>query len=460
MFAAKTYCERRNRLKKQIKSGLIVLFGNDESPMNYPDNAYHFRQDSTFLYFFGLDNPGLAAVIDIDENREIILGNELTIDDIVWMGAQMSLAEKSRLVGIDRTAPSAYLAEMVAAARKKKRPIHFLPPYRPENKIKLFELLGIVPEKIKESASLELIQAVVAQRIYKSNEEIEEIEKAANISVDMHIAAMKMAKPGMIEREIAAEVQRIAQAAGGQIAFPIILTINGQTLHNHFHGNTLKSGDMVLCDFGAETNLHYCADLSSTFPVDPKFTARQREIYNITLAVHNAAIAALKPGVKFKDVHLAACKKIAEGMKGLGLMKGSIDDAVAAGAHAMFFPCGTGHMMGLDVHDMEDIGEIYVGCDGQPKSSQFGLKSLRLTRELQPGFVLTIEPGINFIPELIDKWRAEKRFGDFLDYSKLELYKTFGGIRNEENFLITKDGYRLLGKKKPKDIEEVEALRG
>jgi Xaa-Pro aminopeptidase len=460
MFAAKTYCERRNRLKKQIESGLIVLFGNDESPMNYPDNAYHFRQDSTFLYFFGLDSPGLVAVIDIDENREIILGNELTIDDIVWMGAQPSLAEKSHLVGVNNTAPAIRLAEIVTVAQAKKRPIHFLPPYRSENKIKLFELLGIVPARLKESVSLELIKAVVAQRIYKSKEEIEEIDKAANISVDMHLAAMKMAKPGMIEREIAAEVQRIAQAAGGQIAFPIILTINGQTLHNHFHGNTLKSGDMVLCDFGAETELHYCADLSSTFPVDLKFTARQREIYAISLSVHDAAIANLRPGVKFKEVHLAACKKIVEGMKSLGLMKGNVDDAVAAGAHAMFFPCGTGHMMGLDVHDMEDIGETYVGYDGEPKSTQFGLKSLRLARELQPGFVLTIEPGIYFIPELIDKWRAEKRFGDFLDYSKMELYKTFCGIRNEENFLITQDGYRLLGKKKPKSIEEVEALRG
>ncbi len=460
MFAAKTYCARRDQLKKQIKSGLIILLGNDESPMNYPDNAYHFRQDSTFLYFFGLDSPGLVGVIDIDENRETILGNELTIDDIVWMGAQPSLAEKSRQVGVENTAPAVHLSEIVNKALKGKRQIHFLPPYRSENKIKLFELLGIAPSRLGESISVELIRAVVAQRNFKSAEEIEEIERAADISVDMHIAAIEMAKPGMLEMTMAAEVQRIAQAAAGQIAFPIILTINGQTLHNHYHGHNLKSGDMVLCDFGAETDLHYCADLSSTFPVDPKFTTRQREIYMISLAAHNAAIAALKPGKKFKEVHLAACKKIAKGMKTLGLMKGNVDDAVEAGAHAMFFPCGTGHMMGLDVHDMEDIGEVYVGYDGQPKSTQFGLKSLRLARELQPGFVLTIEPGIYFIPQLIDKWRSEKRFNDFLDYQKLESYKTFGGIRNEENFLITKDGCRLLGKKKPKSIEEVEALRG
>lgn len=460
MFAAKTYGERRNRLKKQIKSGLIVLFGNEESPMNYTDNTYHFRQDSTFLYFFGLDSPGLAAVIDIDENRETILGNELTIDDIVWMGSQPSLAEKSRQVGVANTAPATNLSEIIATARTKKRQIHFLPPYRPENKIKLFELLGIVPSKLSESASVELIRAVVAQRNFKTAEEIKEIELAADISVDMHTVAIRMGKPGMKEREIAAEVQRVAQAAGGQIAFPIILSINGQTLHNHYHGNTLKSGDMVLCDFGAETELHYCADLSSTFPVDPKFTARQKEIYAISLEAHNAALAALRPGKKFKEVHFAACRKIAEGLKGLGLMKGNVDDALEAGAHAMFFPCGTGHMMGLDVHDMEDIGEIYVGYGEQTRSTQFGLKSLRLAKELQPGFVLTIEPGIYFIPELIDKWRAEKRFNDFLDYAKLESYKTFSGIRNEENVLITQDGYRLLGKKKPKSIEEVEALRG
>lgn len=276
----------------------------------------------------------------------------------------------------------------------------------------------------------------------------------------MHLTAMEMARPGITEAEVAAAVHRVALAADGDISFPIIATINGQTLHNHYHGNTLKSGDMFLLDAGAENAMHYAGDLSSTIPVDPTFTARQKEIYDITLKAHDAAIAALKPGFKNLDVHLLACKTIAEGLKEMGLMKGNIDDAVKEGAHALFFPCGTGHMMGLDVHDMEDLGEVYVGYEGKPKFTQFGLKSLRLARPLLPGFVLTIEPGIYFIPELIDQWKAEKKFTDFINYDRVEEYKDFGGIRNEEDFVITDDGYRLLGKPKPKTTADVEAAKG
>jgi Xaa-Pro aminopeptidase len=460
MFDAKIYVERRKQLKETFSSGLLLFLGNDESPMNYADNTFHYRQDSTFLYYFGLDFAGLNAVIDVDEDKEIIFGNELTIDDIVWMGTQPTLREKSQLVGVANTAPSNELKNYLAAAAAKNRKIHFLPPYRPENKIKLFDWLGCEPGKLSEMASVEFVKAVVSMRNFKRDEEIAEIEKAVNTSVDMHVAAMKMAKPGMLEAEIAAEINRIAQAAGGQVSFPIILTINGQTLHNHYHGNTLQGGRLVLCDSGAETAMRYAGDLSSTFPVDPTFTPRQKEIYNLSLKVHEAAVTALKPGVKFKEVHLTACKTIVEGMKEIGLMKGNTDDAVAQGAHAMFFPCGLGHMMGLDVHDMEDLGEVYVGYDGEPKSTQFGLKSLRLGRKLEPGFVVTIEPGIYFIPELIDRWKAENKCTEFLDFAKLETYKDFGGLRNEEDFLITADGHRRLGKPKPKTVEEVEALRG
>jgi Xaa-Pro aminopeptidase len=306
---------------------------------------------------------------------------------------------------------------------------------------------------------VELVQAVVDLRNIKSDDEVKEIEKAVDVSVDMHVAAMKMARPGMKESELAAAVQQVAVAAGGQISFPIIMTINGQTLHNHYHGNTIKSGDMVLCDCGAETALNYSGDLSSTFPVDPTFTARQKEVYEITLRSHDAALKMLAPGVPFRDVHLAACREIVVGLSEMGLMKGNPDEAVAAGAHAMFFPCGTGHMMGMDVHDMEDLGEVYVGYAGEPKSTVFGLKSLRLARPLEPGFVVTIEPGIYFIPELIDMWKAEGKFTQFFNYDKIEAYKNFSGIRNEEDVLITKDGYRVLGKRKPKTIAEVEALR-
>jgi len=459
MFSKKTYQQRRNQLKQQIKSGILLFLGNEESSMNYADNTFHYRQDSSFLYFFGSDYPGLAAIIDIDENREIIFGDELSIDHIVWMGTQPSIKEKSEAVGINETAPIANLKDYLYKAVAKGRMVHHLPPYRPEHQIKLFDLLQIHPNIAAKNASIDFIQAVVNQRNYKSAEEISQIENAVNITADMHLAAMRMAQPGMKESEIAATVQQIAIAAGGQLSFPTIATINGQTLHNHYHGNTLKSGDMVLIDCGAENAMHYAGDMSSTFPVDKTFTPRQKEIYQIALNAHEAAVAALKPGVRFKDIHLKTCLTIAEGMKQMGFMKGDLEEAVRQGAHALFFPCGLGHMMGMDVHDMENLGEVYVGYNGQAKSTQFGLKSLRLGRELEAGFVLTIEPGIYFIPELIEKWKAEKRFEQFINYEKVEQYKDFGGLRNEEDFLITTDGARLLGKPIPKTIADVEQQR-
>jgi len=460
MFDRTIYINRRNRLKEQVRSGLILLLGNDESPMNYADNGYRFRQDSTFLYFFGLDFPGLAAVIDPENGTDTVYGNDLTVDDFIWTGPQPSLRERALGAGVERTAPLGKLQQVLDAARSSGRKIHFLPPYRPENEIKLLDWLGVAPAAAATAASVTFIKAVVDQRAYKSPEEIREIDDAVSTSVDMHVAAMRRVRPGITEAEVAAEVHRTALAAGGDIAFPIIGTIHGETLHNHYHGNTLKSGDMFLLDAGAETALHYAGDLSSTIPVDPKFTPRQSEVYRIALAAHEAAAAALRPGIKQLDIHLLACRTIAAGLKELGLMKGDISEAVSLGAHALFFPCGVGHMMGLDVHDMEDLGEIYVGYEGQPKSTQFGLKSLRLARELRAGFVLTIEPGIYFIPELISQWKAAGKFRDFLNYDRIEAYRDFSGIRNEENFLITAQGRRLLGKPKPKTLEEVEAIAG
>jgi Xaa-Pro aminopeptidase len=459
MFEKQIYVERRKKLIEQLQSGVILLLGNDESPMNYTDNPFHFRQDSTFLYYFGLDYPGLAAVIDADAGKEIVFGNELTIDDIVWMGNQPTLKDRSLSVGVDQTAPANMLHDVLRQEENKNRKIHFLPPYRPENSIKIFNLLDIHPLKINESVSVDLIKAVVEQRALKSQEEIDELDKAVSISADMHITAMKMAKPGKTEQEITAAVQEVAVKAGGQLAFPIIATVNGETLHNHYHGNTLKSGDMFLLDAGAETSLHYAGDLSSTVPVDPTFTEKQKVIFNIALSAHQAGVKMLKPGIKFKDVHLTVCRTIGEGLREIGLMKGDINEAVNEGAHAMFFPCGTGHMMGLDVHDMEDLGEVYVGYEGQPKSTLFGLKSLRLARELKPGFVITVEPGIYFIPQLIDMWKAEKKFEDFINYEELEKYRDFGGLRNEEDFLITENGARLLGKYIPTTVEEIEEIK-
>jgi Xaa-Pro aminopeptidase len=444
---------------REIESGLALFLGNEDSPMNYADNTFRFRQDSSFLYYFGLDQPGLAAVIDFEEGTTAIYGDDFTVDDIVWRGPQPTIRQRGQAVGVSRTAPMARLAEVLAKARKAGRCVRFLPPYRADNALKLKRWLGVNPEQVARKASVELIRAVVEQRAVKRPEEIEELERAVDVSTDMHVAAMRMVRPGITEAEIAAEVHRVALAAGGDIAFPIIASVHGETLHNHEHGNRLKKGDMFLLDAGAETANHYAGDLSSTVPVDLKFNGRQREIYEITLASHEAAAGALRPGTKNLDVHLLACRTIACGLKEIGLMKGDPDEAVAAGAHAMFFPCGVGHMMGLDVHDMENLGEIYVGYEGRPKFTQFGLKSLRLSRPHKPGFVLTIEPGIYFIPQLIDKWRSEKKFTDFIAYDKVEKYRSFGGIRNEEDFLITATGRRRLGKAKPKTIAEVEAAR-
>ncbi len=460
MFQANTYIQRRLRLHQQVGSGVLLFLGNDESPMNYADNPFHFRQDSTFLYFFGLNFAGLTGLVDLDEGREILFGNDLTVEDIVWMGTQPTLRERCRANGISEIQPLKNLKVYLDRVRTQSRAVHFLPPYRTEHRIKLWELLEIPPDQASVAVSEEFITAVVNQRNIKTDEEIREMEKAADISADMHLTAMKMARPGQTEAEIAAAVHEVALAAGGQLAFPIIATIHGETLHNHYHGNVLKSGGMFLLDAGAETAMGYAGDLSSTMPVDPHFTERQKEIYQIALDSHNAALEALRPGVPFRDIHVLACRTLAQGLKDMGFMRGDVEEAVSAGAHALFFPCGTGHMMGLDVHDMENLGEKYVGYGGQEKSTQFGLKSLRLARPLEPGFVITVEPGIYFIPELIDQWKSQNKFAAFINYEKVETYKDFGGLRNEEEFLITENGYRLLGKPIPKSIIDVEAMRG
>lgn len=459
MFPRLTYFARRKALKEKVGKGLILLFGNEESPMNYTDNAYRFRQDSTFLYYFGISRPGLVGIIDIDEDREVIFGDEYTVEDYVWRGPQPTIQELAAQAGVEQVSPMLQLIAILSRAKSSDQPIHFLPLYRAENKVKLQEWTGIAPSEVATQYSLDLVKAVISQREYKSQEEIADLERAVDVSVDMHIAAMKCAKPGMTEAQVTAEVHRVALAAGGNISFAIIATIDGQTLHNHSHRNTIQAGDLFLVDAGFETPMGYAGDLSSTFPVSPKFTAVQKEIYQLTLDSHQAAIDALGLGIQFKAAHLAACRTIFDGLKAMGFTKGNTEDAVEAGAHALFFPCGTGHMMGLDVHDMEDLGEVWIGYEGKPKSTQFGLKSLRLAKPLEVGHVFTIEPGIYFIPELIDLWRSQNKFNEFIQWDKVNSYRNFGGIRNEEDFVMTKNGARLLGKPKPKTIEEVEAIR-
>lgn len=457
MFAKETYVQRRAQLKKNMGSGVLLFLGNDEQGLHYEDNTFRYRQDSTFLYYFGLSFAGLSAIIDIDEDKEIIFGNELTIDHIVWMGTQPTLKEKSERVGISEISPAAEIVNYLHRAVQKGRAVHYLPPYRAEHKLKLMDWLGIPPAH--QEGSVPFIRAVVAQRNYKSAEEIVEIEKACDVTADMHTTAMKVIRPGMYEYEVVAEMNRIAEMNNCQLSFATIATINGQTLHNHYHGNKVKSGDLFLIDAGAEVESGYAGDMSSTVPADKTFTSKQRAVYEIQNAMHLAAVNALRPGIPYMEVYELTARTLVEGMKGLGLMKGNADDAVREGAHALFYPHGLGHMMGLDVHDMENLGEVWVGYNGQPKSTQFGRKSLRLAIPLEPNFVLTVEPGIYFIPELIDRWKGEKNFADFINYDKVEEYRHFGGIRNEEDYLITADGARRLGKKIPLTPEEVEALR-
>lgn len=459
MFSKEIYTERRKELASRVAGGLILLPGNEESPMNYADNTYHFRQDSTFLYYFGIAQASLAGIIDADSGESILFGDDYSIEMIVWTGVVPSIASLGERVGVTNVKPFKALQTTVSEAITSKRKVHFLNPYRADIVIRLAELTQNDYRSIPENASLELTKAVIAQREVKSAEEIAEIDNAVDITVEMHLAGMRYARPGMRESEIAAKVAEVALAANGNPSFPIIATINGQTLHNHYHGNIIKSGDLFLLDAGAEIESHYAGDLSSTFPVDPTFTSLQKEIYQLSLDAHMAAVSMLKPGTAFKDVHLTACRTIFEGLKAFGLTRGNTEEAVEAGAHALFFPCGTGHMMGLDIHDMENLGEQWVGYDGEPKSTQFGLKSLRLGKELRPGYVLTIEPGIYFIPDLIDLWKSENHLEQFLNYTEINKFRDFSGLRNEEDFVITEEGARRLGKALPLTIEGVEAVR-
>jgi len=457
MFKKEVYIDRRNRLKKELQSGIAVFPGNVEAAFNYPANTYHFRQDSHFLYFFGIDLPGFVAVIDFDKNKEYIFGNDFDIDDIIWMGPQPKVAELAEQVGISNTSPMAKLKSLIEKAQKNGQQVHFLPPYRGETDIQLAELLNEPVFDIRKKASVELIKAVVKLKEIKDKFEIEEIEKAVDIAYEMHTTAMKMAKPGIIEQEIAGTIEGISLALGGPASFPIILSMDVQTLHNHYHGNMLEEGRMMVTDAGAETQLHYASDITRTVPVSGKFSKRQADIYQIVLDANMNSIEAIKPGIKYRDVHFLAARTIVDGLKNIGLMKGDTDDAVEAGAHTLFLPHGLGHMMGMDVHDMEGLGENYVGYDEHTvRSKEFGTAYLRLGKELKAGFVLTVEPGIYFIPELIDQFKAEGKFTNFINYEIVETYKDFGGVRIEDDVLVTETGYRVLGKPIPKTIEEVE----
>lgn len=458
MFESKIYSERRLRLRKKIRSGIVLILGNNESPMNYPGNTYHFRQDSNFLYFFGLDLPGLVGVIDIEDGKDCIYGNNVDIDDIIWMGPQPTINDLAAKAGVLCTHPLKDLSSTLQRAIKQGRKIHFTPPYRAENILRLEQLVGIHPSLVQKYSSTELVNAIVALRSIKEACEIAEIDSACDIGYKMHTTAMMMAKIGETERNITGAMEGIAHSLGSFPSFPIILSQNGETLHNHDHSQILKEGRLLLCDAGAETVSHYASDFTRTIPVGGKFTQRQKDIYNIVLAANNKAIEIAKPGIPYIHIHLESAKVIAAGLKELGLMKGDVNEAVANGAHALFFPHGLGHMMGIDVHDMEDLGENNVGYDDEiSRSDQFGTAYVRLGRKLQEGFVVTVEPGIYFIPALLEKWRSEMINSAFINFDKVAEYIGFGGVRLEDDILITSKGCRLLGSKRiPITVEEVE----
>jgi len=454
MFDKQIYITRRNRLREKVGSGVVLIPGNSESPMNYTDNTYHFRQDSTFLYLFGLDIPGLFGIIDADSGNDTIYGNDITMEEIIWMGTKPSVKDLAASVGVANTLPFKELFNL--ASQLTDRRVHFLPSYRAENKLLLQEITGIQASLLTTHTSTELIRTMVEMRSVKDRHEIAEIEKACETGYKMHVTAMRMAKPGVMEQEIAGTIEGIALAGGCGTSFPTILTQNGQTLHNHDHSSKLEKGRLMIVDAGAESNMHYASDFTRTFPVGGQFTQKQLDIYNIVLKANNTTTTLIKPGETYLSIHLKAAEVITSGLKELGLMKGDVQEAVTHGAHALFFPHGLGHMMGLDVHDMENYGQIHVGYDDEIRPiNQFGTAYLRFGRRLQKDFVITNEPGIYFIPALIEQWEKEKINHSFINFSKVNEYLNFGGIRLEDDILVTETGSRILGKRIPITPEEI-----
>ena len=458
LFSKSTYVERRNELKKLVGSGLIVLFGNNDSPANYPSNTYKFRQDSSFLYYFGLHRNGLVGVIDVDNDREYLVGDEIDIEDIVWYGSVTSVAEMAEMTGVARTAAMRELPAIVESAKAQGEEVHFLPPYRFDNQIQIMDLLGIHPSQQKAAASLKLIAAVVKMRTTKTEEEIAELERAAEIGYEMHTTAMRLCRPGITEQYIGGMVDGIANAYGCMVSFQTIATQHGEVMHGNPSPAKLEAGRLMLVDAGAETNENYCSDNTRTTPVSGVFTQKQKDIYNIVVECHDHVLEVAKPGVKWWDVHFAVCRIITERLQQLGLMKGDVEESLKAGAHAMFLPHGLGHSMGMDVHDMEGLGQVYVGFDNEVRpSTQFGTNALRFGRRLQKGFVVTDEPGIYFIPALIDDWKKNGTNAQFLNFDKIDEYRDFGGIRIEDDVLITDEGCRFIGSKRiPHHVEDVE----
>jgi Xaa-Pro aminopeptidase len=461
LFSSEKYVTRRNALKKQINSGIVLIFGNNGAAMNYQTNCYPFRQDSNFLYLFGLDSPGLCGIIDVDSGEETLVGNEFSVDDLIWDGCTEKLEDKAKKIGVKKTLPVGSLGDIIRKSLSNGRKIHYLPSYRGDREIQISILLDIPVAKVKDQASSELIKAVIALRSFKDADEIEQIEFALNnITSKFYQNAIKMTNPGTKEQEILAMIESVALEQNCRLAYPAICTINGQYLHNESYDNTLQDGQLLLIDAGSESPMHYASDITRTYPVGKSFTTQQAEIYQLVLDMMQTAFTIIKPGIPYSYVHQKVTETLAKGLVSIGLMKGNAEEIVNKGAHALFFPHGLGHLLGLDVHDMEDLGENNTGYDGTYKrSTLFGTQFLRYGKELKPGLVHTVEPGIYFIPALIDLWQKERKFENFINFSKLDDYKKFGGIRVEDNVLVTEKGYRILGTPIPKTINEIETLK-
>ena len=461
MFAKEVYVRRRQTLLAKMReagqSGLVLFVGNAEAPAQYKDNCYKWRQDSSWLYFMGLDEPLMAAVLDIDSGSETLFADDVEIDDIIWMGPQPSVRSKADAVGLAHTAPYGALGQAIALARKQARKIHFLPPSRYYNTLKLMELLGC--QQFGKEASEALVKAVVSMRLVKEDIEIEAIDAACALGYEMHSVARDAIVPGIVEQEIVGKMESVALAKGWGVSFPTILTQHGETLHNHGHAAVVEPGKLMVIDAGVESNEHYASDFTRTYPTGGKFTAKQREIYQIVYDCNQLAFSLTRPGITYREVHLATARKMLEGLQALGMVKGDLDEMVAGGIAGLFQPHGLGHNMGLDVHDMEDLGENLVGYDpDQTRAKQLGLGSLRMARRLVSGHVITDEPGIYFIPALIEKFKKEGLGYDFVNYAKLEGYYDFGGIRIEDDVLVTADGARRLGPRRlPASPDDVEA---
>lgn len=466
MFSKEVYARRRQTLVAKMadsaaegKRGIALFIGNTEAPAQYKDNCYKFRQDSTWLYFFGIDQPLYAAIIDLDNGNETIFANDVEIGDIIWMGPQPSVASVAASVGVEKSAPYTDLNAAVAKVLAEGRPVHFVNPSRYYNTMKIASLLGCGTDEVAGRFSLALTKAIISMRLVKEDCEIEAIDDACNLGYEMHTVARNSIVPGIIEQEIVGKMDGVTLSKGWGVSFPTILTQHGETLHNHLHDKIIETGKLMVIDAGAESNVHYASDFTRTYPTSGKFTAKQREIYQIVCDCNEFAFSMTRPGISYREVHLKTMHLMLEELRALDIVRGDVQDMVEAGIAGLFMPHGLGHNMGLDVHDMEDYGENYVGYDDdQKRSSQLGLGSLRMARKLVPGNVITDEPGIYFIPALIEKWKSEKTDQGFVNYQKLESYYDFGGIRLEDDVLVTADGARRLGKKRlPISPDDVEA---